>query len=350
MPKRNSGARLEWREDRGVWEVIWFERGQRRRRSTGTQDRREAESFLANTIIEFGRDAAGPSDPSQRLVTDAIVDYAEEHGEKVAAPETLGYCISALARFWRGRFVRDVREGTCRSYVEFRVGQGVKDSTAARELAVLGAAIRHDWQAGRLTEVIPVWKPPMPESKDRWLTRAEAAALLRACRTARADQWHLSMFIRLALHTGARAEAILSLRWPQVDLERRLIDFNPPGRGRTKKGRPIIPIPGRLMTPLRAAKRRGSDVGEVIHFRGKPIKSVKAAFGRACARAGLSDVTPHTLRHTCASWLAQSGVSFPVIARFLGHADSSTTERIYAHHAPDYLEAARIAIDQGGRK
>jgi len=213
-------------------------------------------------------------------------------------------------------------------------------------VSVLGAAVHHDWKAGRLTEVVPVWLPAKPDPRDRWLTRGEAAALLRACRSAgnRDQQWHLSLFIRLALHTGARSEAILSLRWPQVDLERRLIDFNPPGRQRTSKGRPIIPIPGRLMAPLRAARRRGTDLGPVLHYFGKPVTSVKKAFARACERAGLEDVSPHVMRHTCASWLAQKGVPFPVIARYLGHKDSRVTERIYAHHAPDYLKAATDAI------
>lgn len=103
------------------------------------------------------------------------------------------------------------------------------------------------------------------------------------------------------------------------------------------------------MAPLRAARRRGTDLGPVLHYFGEPVGSIKKAFGRACERAGLDDVTPHTLRHTCASWLAQKGVPFPVIARYLGHRDSRTTERVYAHRDPKYLEAARRAIDSGSR-
>jgi integrase len=96
-------------------------------------------------------------------------------------------------------------------------------------------------------------------------------------------------------------------------MRRGLIDFNPPGRGRTSKERPIIPISGRLMTFLRLAKQRGTDLGTVIEYRGEPIGDIKHGFTSACARAGLADVTPHTLRHTAASWMAQSGVPFPVI-------------------------------------
>ena len=59
----------------------------------------------------------------------------------------------------------------------------------------------------------------------------------------------------------------------------------------------------------------------------------------------VTDVTPHVLRHTAASWMVQRGVSFAKVARYLGHSDSRTTEQIYAHHAPDYLEDARAAFD-----
>lgn len=79
-----------------------------------------------------------------------------------------------------------------------------------------------------------------------------------AARKDKRSRLHLPLFILLALYTGARKEAILSLRWPQVDLQRNLIDFNPPGRERTSKGRPIIPIPRRLMTFLRLAARNAT--------------------------------------------------------------------------------------------
>jgi len=147
-------------------------------------------------------------------------------------------------------------------------------------------------------------------------------------------------------NTPESRKSLLSLRWPQVDLERGLIDLNPPGRGRTDKGRPIIPIPRRLVTFLRYARRHGTDLGHVVTFHGKPIIDVKKAFAAACATAGLEDVTPHTLRHTAATWMAQAGTPMLVISRYLGHSDSRTTERVYAHHSPEYLESARTALDR----
>ena len=53
-------------------------------------------------------------------------------------------------------------------------------------------------------------------------------------------------------------------------------------------------------------------------------------FDRVCARAGLTDVTPHTLRHTFASIAASLGFSELTISGLLGHAPRGVTQR-YVH-------------------
>jgi len=276
--------------------------------------------------------------------------------------------------------VSEIRKQTCREYGSFR---GVSPGTIRRELGALRAAINHDREEGRLLGTVVVTLPAMPDGKDRWLTRNEAAALIRAARKTTKARWHLPFFILLGLYTGARKEAVLSLKWSQIDLERRRIDFNPSDRERTSKGRPIIPIPRRLMTFLRLTKRRARPDDFVIYRIRKvkdetgwkkavraPIKDIKKSFHDAACKAELTthyqeskkkgptkegwpvtwvrpitDVTPHVLRHTAASWMAQRRVSFPEIARYLGHSDSRTTERIYAHHNPDYLKGASESFD-----
>ena len=284
------------------------------------------------------------------MIADVLGDYVIGHGADLTDKERLGYAVKALLPFWGHQPVRSVREGTCKAYVAFRKKQGVSPQTASREIVVLSAAIRYDWREGRLTEIVATWKPPHAEPKDRWLTRDEAAKLIRAARSDPRCRWHLPLFILIGLYTAARKEAVLSLRWPQVDLERKLIDLNPEGRERTSKGRPTLPIPDRLMTFLRYARKRGSDLGSVLMYQGKPIGSIKHAFSSSCDRAGLEDVTPHTLRHTAASWMTQAGVPFPEIARYLGHADSRITEKTYAHHSPDYLAGAKRALDNRSRR
>jgi integrase len=91
--------------------------------------------------------------------------------------------------------------------------------------------------------------------------------------------------------------------------------------------------------------KEAAETDYVIEFGGKPVKSIKRAFRTACEKAGLDrTVTPHTLRHTAASWMAEAGIPMSEIAAVLGHRDSRTTERVYARYSPDYLQRAVRAL------
>ncbi|MGA1807434.1 MULTISPECIES: tyrosine-type recombinase/integrase [Sphingobium] len=111
-------------------------------------------------------------------------------------------------------------------------------------------------------------------------------------------------------------------------------------------------IPNRLMTFLRLAhRRRYSDLGYVIHDKGRRIIDIgdgkSGSFGTAVKNAKLPGVTPHTLRHTCGTWLAQKGVPLFQIGGWLDHSDARTTE-LYAHHHPDFQGEALDAFYRRG--
>ena len=54
-------------------------------------------------------------------------------------------------------------------------------------------------------------------------------------------------------------------------------------------------------------------------------------------------ITPHTLRHTCATWLMQKGVEPWQVSGFLSMS-TETLERVYGHHHPDFMKGASDAI------
>ena len=54
-------------------------------------------------------------------------------------------------------------------------------------------------------------------------------------------------------------------------------------------------------------------------------------------------MTPHVLRHTCATWMLQAGVDLWKVAGVLG-ASEDMIRRVYGHHAADYLRDAVRAI------
>lgn len=367
MPKRNRGTYLKWIKARECWYIFWYEGGRERKKSTGTRNRLEAEQALTQHLIEKDQPVDIVS-PTRRILADVLAAYATEHAVHVASARTIGFNIKALVPFWGHRTVVDVRPVLCREYLQYRQnlarkeGKSVSDATVSRELAVLAAAIQHDYKQGRLANPVPVWRPAQSPPKDRWLTRKEIVQLLKASRAKhRKDlrtgiirthsyaRWHLSFFILMALYTAARKEALLTLKWSQVDLERGIIDLNKQGDKITNKRRAIVPIPSRLMTFLKIARSRAPEDyanAYVIEYYGKPMLRIDQSFRRVARDAGLHDVTPHTLRHTAATWMAQAGVPIWVISKYLGHTSTRTTERIYAHHNPDFLVEAKRALEK----
>jgi integrase len=344
MGKRNQGPRLRWLDKRKCYYITWTEHGRSRERSTGTADRERAEIAFAQWLQLRGR-RDGPSDPSAILVTDVLNHYLQQRGPKVAAPERIAYAALELTDFFEANTLADVTPQTCTRYVEKR---GRSKGTVRRELGVLRAAINYAHRSGMITRPVAVELPERPAPRDRWLTRQEAARLLRAARTPQA-RLYMPLFILVGLYTGRRKEAILSLRWPQVDLEAQRIDFEVAGRMRTNKRRGVIPIPPRLLPHLRRARKRGTDLGYVLHINGKRIGDIKRGFSAACDRAGLEGVSPHALRHTAATWIARDGTtSFADAADYLAMSEE-TLRDVYRHHHPDFLRGAAESIGRRPR-
>ena len=88
---------------------------------------------------------------------------------------------------------------------------------------------------------------------------------------------------------------------------------------------------------------RGVDLGYVLNENGAQLGDVKRGFASACRRACLDDVTPHVLRHTCATWLMQAGVDMWQASGYL-QMSRETLERVYGHHHPDHLKGASEAL------
>jgi len=69
--------------------------------------------------------------------------------------------------------------------------------------------------------------------------------------------------------------------------------------------------------------------------------------GVAAEKAGVPWATPHTCRHTCASWLLERRLTITAVQAWLGHANAAITLGFYAHFVPDELPASPFGDDLG---
>ena len=325
MPRRRSPPRLYLDPGRRVWVIR--DGGAFVRTGVAVAERVRAEKCLAEYLGRKWEPAGGP-DP---LIADVLLTYTRERLPHTRAAHKAAYNVGSLAKWWGARRVSEITPSNCTSYAERRT-----PSAARRDLEVLSAALRW-WHKHRepLPSVPSLVMPPKSEPRDRWLTRSEAARLLWASRHVE----HLKRFILLGLYTGSRSGVILSLEWGWIDLERGVMRRRARGHAEiaTKKTPPVR-LGKKMLSFLRRWKQ-GSSEGLVVHYRGQRVQELGSSWVTACARAGLEDVSPHTLRHTRATWLMQQGVDLWQAAGHLGMSPG-VLQKTYGHHHPDYQEDA----------
>lgn len=372
----DKGTRLSIR-DNGVFYVVTP--GDKRGRSTGTKDRREAERALAKYILGT---QDGPR--SSLTVADVLADYERDHinvkkvdpdgraRPAVANPKLESMRIGHLRAHFGDRLVSELTQDDVSAYVAARIAGKVGKVAVAseshrRELGLLTAAINHhlrkpvtDRRIGK--DSVPKLKlPPAGSPRDVWMQEHEMDALLLACfqgdySTLEGALAHarslprIFLYCTLGLETAARPSAICELTWDRVDFAAGIVRFHIEGRRKTKKRRATVPISDRLR-PILERARREATTGHVI---GGDGGSVRTAFRSAKARAArilrqrgdvlsaekmAKKITPHCLRHTYATQALRHGVAIWDVAGVLGDT-VETVRKTYGHHAPEYLRKA----------
>lgn len=323
----------------GIYKIHWSENRRTRRISTGTKDEAEAKRILASHIA--GWHAA----PEMVLVGDIIRHYLEykkkkyeERGDHPRNYQLVAYALapveSAVGHLsWDQLDTRQI-EALKNGWRENKLSNG----TIRKRLNIFKASLNFCHRDGWIDKVPRFEMPPSPPARDLWMRAEQVHIILGDI-----GNHHLKVFILLALHTLSRKSAILELSWQQVDLDRRLIDFNPPDRVETIKRRVPVPIESDALYQALVEARELAVTDWVIEYNGRPVADIKRAFASHAKARGLKWVTPHVLRHTGATLMMQRGVPISQIAAIMGD-KIQTVERHYLKHHPDYLKVAVTAL------
>lgn len=178
------------------------------------------------------------------------------------------------------------------------------------------------------------------EKRDRFISHEEFPKLADAINK-ELNQSVVSA-IWLYLLTGVRKEELLTLKWADVNLERKELKLTD-----TKNGKPhYLPLSLAAIDVLSNTPRVDNNPFVIIgKNEGCHLVNISKPWERIRKAAGLEDVRLHDLRRTVGSWLAQSGNSLHLIGKVLNHSNQSTTA-VYARFGQD---SARDALEQHGQ-
>jgi integrase len=351
--------------------------GLRLRVSTGETDKTKADLKAAELVAAAHRSAAKRPAKGARKITNfgQLLTYVERHlWEKQRGYKNMKHSVTHLVNKLGELPLEQISYAVLSDYCAERSAEGEANATLNRRMSVASRALREAERMGWLQTGprVPRFRPAA--IKDRYVTEGEESRLMNAisshCSTDRPEWQYLFSFVPFLLDTGLRmgeARSLTFANWkPSTDMAAtlvagqkskettallkeatRIVDSVPKGKkqpgavvlthGTTKSGKgrhvPLTPRAEAALLLMLTSK---------VHLTVRE-DGIRHRFERACKESGISGVTIHTLRHTCASRLVQKGVDLYRVQRWLGHSSPTLTMR-YSHLRDDDLADAALAL------
>jgi len=325
--------------------------------TTGLADRERAEAYRVRRESQILDELIHGIKP-RHTFAEAAVNYAATLAERSTQRlaiigkirKTDGQLSPCLVTDFTGRPVDAIDQEAVDEVIGARLADR-RPGTIVRNLitpltGVLNWAAKRGWCPPPHLE-----RPKFKDKRKRWATEDEIARLAAG---AGAHFYSLLLFLIL---TGCRLSEAFLLEWEDVDLGARWLVFR--NTKRDKQGEDAegedrgVPIHPQLVIGL--ANLPGDHrSGRVFRTdprspgRGAPYRistgeegggQIKSAWRGTCRRAGVTNLRPHDLRHTCATRLVVAGVADEVRDEILGHGSTATGRR-YAHVPRPLLRAA----------
>lgn len=278
--------------------------------------------------------------------------------EKNASVHTVRNYRSDLAQFiaYLGRHHRphppqadwsQVDHHQIRAYLAELYRRGGKKSSIARKLASLRSLFRYLAREGQVENnpAKMVATPKLGRTLPTVLTVDDAKLLVEAPRGSDPKILRDRAILETFYSTGIRLSELVGLNQEDLNISEGLLKV----RGKGKKER-IVPIGSKAIEAIGHYHRHLNGLNRLnclsrlngpifLNRLGRRLttRAVAAIVNRYVRQAGLqARVSPHTLRHSFATHLLDSGVDLRAIQEMLGHASLSTTQR-YTHLSADQL-------------
>ena len=311
------------------------------------QARKKAQQLRSEIVL-------GDDPAAKKAQARAVPLYAELAAQHLADAKlhqrsfstTEAYMNNHVLKRWSKVRLTDIEGRAVAQWLAAKRDAGLAPATVLKIKAIFSRSFELGarWQVPgcERNPVRGVKLPPVNNARQRFLSAEEAARLIEAAKASKNRQ--LAPIVSLLLLCGTRVSELLSARWENVDLERRMLFVPTSKTGRSRH----IPLARAALDLISVLPR---PKGAVFLFPNpadpsKHLTTIKHGFQTARSAAGLGDVRVHDLRHSAASFMVNSGVDLFAVGRVLGHANVASTSR-YAHLNNTTLLAA---VEAGAAK
>lgn len=229
-----------------------------------------------------------------------------------------------------------------RTFLGHLIDLKMKKSSLARKLSAVRAFFKYLHREG-LVPGNPARLVATPKQDRRLpavLTVDDALRLMHAPASPDSAELRDRAVLETLYSTGIRASELVGIDQADIDRQGRLVRIR--GKGRKER---IVPIGQKALDAIDAygMKKRGTANDKAVFSgpSGKRLtaRTVQRILDNYRKKLGLSQkASPHTLRHSFATHLLESGADLRAIQELLGHASLSTTQR-YTHVDLDALMA-----------
>jgi integrase len=316
-----------------TWHAYVTMNGFRRHKSTGTSNRRQAETILRQFHDEL-------NEARHRLPQlKPEMSFGELTALFIGCGMGKPYSLERLKQllpFFADIPLFNINSSAIRKYRQERNAQ--KQLTAAtvnRDLSVLRRVLYWGVEEGYIASN-PLGRLHMERERR---TKRPVMSLREEHLLLAASPEHLQRIILCALHTGMRRGEILSQRWEDLDLDNRILHVSvsktPEGEARE------IPLTSRLYQILLAQRR---NRGPVFTYGNDAIKIIKTTWASSLRRAGIRHFRFHDLRHTANTRMMLAGVLQEVRREIIGHSSQRSrdvNDRYTQIELPEKREAIR---------
>ncbi len=233
-----------------------------------------------------------------------------------------------------GKLPENVTEDDVKGYL---AGLMRKNSSASVSLVKASLKFFYD---ETLKRGIVTFKTPKGSKKlPTVLTREEVRKLIDSAYSSKSK-----LIIKLLYSSGLRLSECINMKVNDLELKERMGWVR---KGKGSKDRMII-LPNSLLEELKSYTKSKQPKGNLFtNKKGLPLSSrnIQKIVGLAARKAGINKrVTPHSLRHSFATHLLESGTDIRKIQELLGHSNLQTTQ-IYTKVSMEELKKVKSPLD-----